>query len=675
MPEESRQIPRWPVLWAALLCMLVLVPISAGSADAAIVSSQITEPADPSYLVYDATAGIHHIKIKGTTVGTGNVDINCYYGNEYEEIEPEVEVESHAFEVEVETSEFPEHPCVLRAVPEGETNPHPPGAATTFKGPRIGHAEWNISTDSESKAQYDFYLEDDTLTASLSMSSAGACGLVESKLYTSPLAETEELFNCNARLSGAGPSPLKRSEIVVDGRNAYATQPAELLFKGVPVPTPPPAITVTHEIDPSTGLATIHEVEPLVKCVGSKIVFPETKESCESFATAGVALERTWQMTNDGHVAHLADVWRSTDGGAHELDVLYQQEFADNAVAGGVFEFPGKGGFAETTAGETVSLPAGQNAIYYKAKAGTPDGGDLEHPQGAVVYDSAPGEALNVYLGSKGSPFTGFLMPYKRKIAAGGATTFRMTFVQAFGLPEVRSLAEAALATYPPSIAITSPTGGSTVNTSTATVTGTASDTGAIASVTVNGVAATLGGGGSWSAEVPLKPGPNTLTATATDQAGISRSTSVEVTSIMTPGPPITTTTSTTPVITPTFPAGPFISRIGSTSAANGKVTLTLGCTGGAPGSVCNANLLLTTTERLKGGKITGLAARSKVVTLARASVSIPTGKSVKVTLKPKSPGPTLLAHFKKLPALLKATTGARTLFSQAVTIKPAKKH
>lgn len=62
--------------------------------------------------------------------------------------------------------------------------------------------------------------------------------------------------------------------------------------------------------------------------------------------------------------------------------------------------------------------------------------------------------------------------------------------------------------------------------TKTITVTGTVDD--AIATVTVNGTAATLTGG-NFSAAVTLTEGENTITAVATDPAGNSSSASVEV--------------------------------------------------------------------------------------------------------------------------------------------------
>lgn len=81
----------------------------------------------------------------------------------------------------------------------------------------------------------------------------------------------------------------------------------------------------------------------------------------------------------------------------------------------------------------------------------------------------------------------------------------------------------------PPQIQVLSLTNGAVLTSSSVTVSGTASDDTALASVTVNGVAATLGSG-SFSAGVPLVAGANTLTAIATDSSGNTASTSIQVT-------------------------------------------------------------------------------------------------------------------------------------------------
>ncbi len=72
-----------------------------------------------------------------------------------------------------------------------------------------------------------------------------------------------------------------------------------------------------------------------------------------------------------------------------------------------------------------------------------------------------------------------------------------------------------------PRIHITSPARGTFAgDVHTVTVTGTATDDTAVASVTVNGVAATFTTDGTWTAEVPVKAGTNLLHAIATDAQG-----------------------------------------------------------------------------------------------------------------------------------------------------------
>jgi len=80
-----------------------------------------------------------------------------------------------------------------------------------------------------------------------------------------------------------------------------------------------------------------------------------------------------------------------------------------------------------------------------------------------------------------------------------------------------------------PSITIGSPSTGDSVSSPVVMVTGT-TDPGA--TVDVNGYTVSAGPGGSFSVQLPLSPGTNTITATATDPAGNTASTSVTVTYI-----------------------------------------------------------------------------------------------------------------------------------------------
>jgi len=93
--------------------------------------------------------------------------------------------------------------------------------------------------------------------------------------------------------------------------------------------------------------------------------------------------------------------------------------------------------------------------------------------------------------------------------------------------------------TTPPVMEITSPTNNAEVNQSPVTVNGTISDESTV-TVTVNGINATISNG-SYSASIPLVTGSNTLTAIATDAAGNTASTSIQVTLLPPPdiSPPV----------------------------------------------------------------------------------------------------------------------------------------
>lgn len=91
-----------------------------------------------------------------------------------------------------------------------------------------------------------------------------------------------------------------------------------------------------------------------------------------------------------------------------------------------------------------------------------------------------------------------------------------------------QATASFSIAKNGPSVQITSPAGGATINSATAAVKVTVTGSN-VANVHVNGVLATLGGDGSYAASVPLDPGPNVLTAIATDANGNAGTASISV--------------------------------------------------------------------------------------------------------------------------------------------------
>ena len=514
----------------------------------------------------------------------------------------------------------------------------------------------------------DYFAVSDTLGGRFFIESVGSCALEDSDLFNpTTLKESANLFDCNAPIREVNPEET-RSALQIDGANAYTPAGARRIETSLKVPTNSPHIAVTTSFEPATGLMTIHEVDPTVKC-SPETVFPPTKTSCTSFVSAGVQLERTWQTSENDHVAWLTDTWRSTDANAHTLNALYAQELSEEqAGGGGRFEFPGSATFTATTTGHPVTLPSGPGTILYKSDASEGEGGDGTHPQGALVYDSAPSAPLAVFRGSEEPNYNAFDMPYQRAIPAGGTYTLRMAFVQGYGLPEVEKLASEAQASYFPSVSITSPANGSTTTSSPVTVSGTASDKVGLSSFTVDGKAVSVGSGGTWSTSVALNSGVNTITASATNLSGNSTSSSVTV-------------TYAPPKPTPK-PAPATASQVGSASGSNGQATVTLACHGTA-GTSCKIRVNLTTIEKTRHGHLIGIAAaktHSKRVTIATLTIVIPAGQQIKIALKLNATGRKLLAHFGKVPAHLTAVLegegGPSTVIAQNLTIKPKpKKH
>ena len=396
---------------ATTLCALLALALSATAAapaGAQVPASSITSPANNTNLFDDGTLaeGGSVVAIQGTAQGISEVDIRCYYGaagSNPATLATKVPVVSGAFSTSAPSGTFTGGDCVLRAVPTGNIEAQPNEAGNPFQGPAVLTSEFGLTTNA-AKLVYDYSAETSTLGANLEFSSAGDCGLDYSYLFNAALTSSGGIFYCNAELTDENIEETG-SEVQVDGANGYATDTAQNLvskLKGEGLSSVPGQLPlqVTKTYDPATGLMVIHESDPIVKCVPGG--HPANKTNCEGFAPTGVTLERTWQTTNADAVALMTDTWRSTDGAAHALNVSYFQELESESV-GGSFQFPGSASFQEITTGEKVPLPAGAGTILYKSDKETPDGGDGNQPQGAIVYDIAPSAPWFVGRGSSGS--------------------------------------------------------------------------------------------------------------------------------------------------------------------------------------------------------------------------------------------------------------------------------
>jgi hypothetical protein len=655
---------RGALLTGALILVALAVP---GTAAAIVQSSQITTPGSTTYPLRDATLPEDGAKI--TVAGTANVaevDIRCYYANGTENklLVEKVAVNGGNFSEEIPRSALPlpssPNICRLRAVPHGE-EPTEPELEEDFKGPILAASAFELLTSRSYRSAFN------TLAGTFKFESAEGCG-VESNLYNPvSLEASEDLFFCDAYIADNATASLLR----IDGAFAYGPLIAASMEETFKKALGAPAVVVEKTFDEETGAVVIHEEDEIVKCSPESLETP-TAASCEKgFVSTGVTLKRTWETSADNHVAKMTDTWVSADGKEHTVSFRYYNEMFDDETGGGLYEFPGSAGFADTNTGQQVSLPTGAGTILYKTNAATTEGGDGIWPQGAIVYDSAPSAPLDVTFGTNkaaGEGFNEFSLPYQRTIppGVGSSSTVRMTFVQGFGLPEVRSLAEAAQASYYPTVSITSPASGTTTTSSPVTVSGNAADAVGLSSLTVDGKAVSVGAGGAWTTTVALNSGANTITATATNQAGNSKSSSVAVTYT----PP------------PTKPAPATASQVGNVSGSKGQATLSLACHGTA-GTSCKVHVTLTTVEKLRHGHLIGIAAaktHSKTVTVASSTITIPAGQTVKVTLKLNATGRKLLKRFGKLPAhitaILEGEAGHHTVIAQNVTIKPVpKKH
>jgi PASTA domain-containing protein/List-Bact-rpt repeat protein len=443
-----------PVALAALAGALVLGGLAAApTAHAAITGSQITTPADPSFLVADETTAGPTFAVAGTATGgnpsTDEVDIRCYYGATSALVAKNVALKGdRSFSVPAaDLNKVLDLTCRLRAVPAG-TNP---SDVTAYSGPLIGVGERDstaVGGGPNNGHLYDYYLYAPQQTAGFDYESLGSCGLNNGYLFDQTYALATTTFYCNAGLlAGDSPAP-KRSELQIDGANAYTPDQAASI---APNATGLPTLTYSYTADAHTGDLVVHETDPLVTC--STATYPPTTASCGTFVTAGVTDNRTITQDHDGHVSWITDTFAGTDGKAHSLDLLWdnsQHFWGPSGNSAQVeYEFPGQTGFSTHAVGDSVSLPPSPGTILVRMH-GAADG-NTSTGQGAIVYDRPATAATFTNVVSFVSQLT---LHQTGKIPAKGSTRFRFAYVQDFQAANVASLAQAAGASFLETIAV-----------------------------------------------------------------------------------------------------------------------------------------------------------------------------------------------------------------------------
>ena len=422
---------------------LALVP----SAQASITRSHVTRPKDPRYLVYNQ-ASPNTFAVKGTTSGgnpaTDTVDLLCFHGTTYESVDSVVPLGGDgSFSVPAaDLSKIQFKLCRLRAVPAGSV----PANLGPFKGPLLGgdaRQTYKISGGPNDGVLRDFYIWGQQRAGAFDYDSLGSCGIDDSYLMGSNLDIATTTFYCNAWLyyyeNFANSSASKRSELRIDGVNAYTPYAA---YRINPLASPGfPALHFSLEVNPLNGQTTIHESDQLVRCPDQ--TFPPTPASCPRFVPMGVMDKRKIVQDHAGHLATITDHFKATNGKAHRLDLLWQNDqrfygtgapFDATTVA---YRFPGQRHYSTHALGDSVDLPKTKPASIFVKQRGQPDG-DTSSGRGAIVYDRRATSATFNQLSTSQSDF---YLHQHAKVPSRGSAGFHFAYAQAFKQDTVNSLA------------------------------------------------------------------------------------------------------------------------------------------------------------------------------------------------------------------------------------------
>jgi hypothetical protein len=553
---------------AATLTALVALAVAPAAAQAAVTSTQITSwttqnptTSDNPYLLsVDNPPNATTVTVMGDAPGANNgdaVDVVCYYGASPTVAKlntSPIAISGGKFSIgPIPLKPIAGHACRLRAIPAGsETGPE----LDSFSAQPVAVSEWArelaISSGPNLNTVFNYYVNDVTFTGSATWSAAGtpiqslptsyknACGGPE----IAPLDAAYDVGNfaidCTGSLLSDDLGAFGgRSEVQIDGRNAYDPAAAQGLFtSGSPISQNlngfPASLADGLDWDPATGMISSDATDPYVECDGPNEEKP-TPASCPGFVNSGVVLHRNITTSDGGLVVAMTDTWTSTDGRAHALDLLYDDAVGlvtspPDGEPG--YEFPGQSTFSPYAAGDTLPGPGtAPGSILVHTNVAAADG-DPNEAVGALTFGTAP----------SGYAFTAnddFEEHNVLVVPAGGSTTLSYVYSVGYTLADVTALALAAQDRFePPAVVIAPPAGGTSVSTATTTLSGITTAGSGVKSLLVGGQTVPVASNGAWTAQVPLSPGTNTITALATDAAGATAQAQVAVVYNPPPTPP-----------------------------------------------------------------------------------------------------------------------------------------
>jgi hypothetical protein len=541
-PQTGKGTLDLPRLWIAAivtaLVLLGLVPaVAQANVTASSITSWVTVTTDaqghktvltnaPYVVSFDNPPTPTTVTVSGTAMHDGTnerVDIECFFGSSSTPLKLGTVAVTGGppdgtFSVgPVALRPWAGHACRLRAVPTGTAGPGTDVA--TFAGPQVAVSEVALPSGTVGGKQYDFSVNAMTFTGNAEWTSAGStsatCGPAVAPLDPQFDIRGNFAINCAGSLQGRNVANAgDRSEVRVDGQNAYDAASAQGLLGSNVDLQHFPTLSASVDIDPNTGSATSQSFEGWVVCQGLT-TYPPTADTCPTFTSAGVQLERDITTSAGGDVITMRDTWTSTDGNAHSLDLLY-----DDSVGATTFptqrgyEFPGQGAFTAYGSGDSLPSPGtAPGSILVRSNLAAPDGATSE-AAGAITFSTPPSGFTFVNNAE-------FQEHQVVQVPATGSTSLTYIYSSAFTVAQTQALALAAQDRLQPlAVSVTAPANGATTTASPVTITGTATAGSGIGSLVVGGQTVPVEANGTWSADVPLNPGSNTIGILATDAAG-----------------------------------------------------------------------------------------------------------------------------------------------------------
>ena len=505
---------RLPLFAAALTALCLAAP-----AGAAVNNTIITNPADGS--TFTTRDGNPLLTVTGVAPGAADgddVQVRCYRflgPDDYHYYTwGEANIVGQSFSLQVD--EFrPYVPCWIVAVPLAY-----PANATTFPGKtgaRYIPDNFLLDNTGTGNSTIDFQAGRTIGSRYMAAFGVSSCGVCDAALYDAQTGMgSHHVYWGNVALYRQT-EDQERASAQVDGRNVYLPYSTKVL------PGPPPGGTATmtaSEQQGPDGSWIIRETARMKRCTNT--TWPvNTGADCGSLEDVPVELDRTIRQYADRFTVE--DVWRSTDGQPHVLDLRYYH--ATEPEANAAFRPSWTNApFAELKDGAKLEgIPAGERTLFLDTDTATPND-SFAFPQGAVTFAPAPDSIR--FDDSQGYVWE---PAYRRTVPGSGSLTITQDLLMARTESEITSLAAKSEDRLgKPTVAIDAPA--ESVSTARVTVAGAVADNRGVATLTLNGDAVTPGADGRWSREVTLQPGANAFTATVRDAQGNSATASRTVT-------------------------------------------------------------------------------------------------------------------------------------------------